>query len=111
MIKPCMSPSKPNNPSDERASNPLRLHVYMRHYCHLCHDFLAQLAPWQQTHGIHIHCIDIDQDASLEERYGSLIPVLTDENNHEICHYFLDETALIAYLNFPHGRGGGLAGG
>lgn len=76
-----------------------QLNVYLRSYCHLCHDLLAKLTPYQQHHGFQINEIDIDSSPALEERYGALIPVLTDVNDNEICHYFLDEAALTAYLS------------
>lgn len=79
-------------------ANPLQLTVYLRRYCHLCHDLLAKLLPYQQQFGLQISEIDIDTDPLLEERYGTLIPVLTDANGEEICHYFLDEAMLTAYL-------------
>ncbi|MDP2025488.1 glutaredoxin family protein [Sulfuriferula sp.] len=73
----------------------LVLTVYLRRYCHLCHDLLAQLAP----HGFQVIEVDIDLDPQLEARYGALIPVLTGADDEEICHYFLDEAALTAYLS------------
>ncbi|NOT17303.1 MAG: glutaredoxin family protein [Sulfuriferula sp.] len=77
----------------------ITLHVYLRTYCHLCHDLLSKLAPYQQQYDLHIKQIDIDNDLLLEEQYGTLIPVLTDANNQEICHYFLDDAALTDYLS------------
>lgn len=74
------------------------LTVYLRRYCHLCHDLLAKLLPYQQAFGIQINELDIDTDPLLEERYGALIPVLENEHGEEICHYFLDDAALTAYL-------------
>ncbi len=77
----------------------LVLTVYLRRYCHLCHDLLAQLAPHQVRHGFQVIEVDIDLDPQLEARYGALIPVLTGADDEEICHYFLDEAALTAYLS------------
>lgn len=76
-----------------------KLTVYLRPYCHLCHDLLAKLIPYQQHYHLEIVEIDIDSNPALEEQYGALIPVLTDANNNEICRYFLDEGALTAYLS------------
>ena len=75
-----------------------RLYVYLRPYCHLCHELLNQLAPYQTRYGLEITPIDIDTDTELEARYGAYIPVLTGADDTEICHYFLDEAALTAYL-------------
>ena len=94
-----MSPLKlTENGTDGVAMQPLRLRVYLRTYCHLCHDLLDRLQSWPEHHRFSVEQIDIDQDPDLEERYGTLIPVLTDDQDQEICHYFLDEHALTAYL-------------
>ena len=77
----------------------LVLTVYLRRYCHLCHDLLARLAPHQARHGFQVIEVDIDLDPQLEARYGALIPALTGADDEEICHYFLDEAALTAYLS------------
>ena len=77
----------------------LVLTVYLRRYCHLCHDLLAQLVPHQARHGFQVIEVDIDLDPQLEARYGALIPALTGADDEEICHYFLDEAALTAYLS------------
>lgn len=74
------------------------LTVYLRRYCHLCHDLVAALVPHQARWGFELREVDIDTDPELEERYGTLIPVLTGADGREICHYFLDEQALTAYL-------------
>ncbi len=76
----------------------VHLTVYVRTYCHLCHDLLKQLRSWQARYPLRIRTIDIDQDPALEHRYGEWVPVLVDANDNEICHYFLDETALTAHL-------------
>jgi hypothetical protein len=41
--------------------------------------------------------VDIDRDVDLVCRYDSLVPVLC-LGESEICHYFFDESALIAAL-------------
>jgi len=41
--------------------------------------------------------VDIDRDTDLIRRYDSLIPVLCIGET-EVCHYFFDESALIAAL-------------
>ncbi len=75
-----------------------QLTVYLRRYCHLCHDLIAELAPYQTRYGVRINQVDIDTDPALEARYGQFIPVLADANGVEICHYLLDDIALTAYL-------------
>jgi hypothetical protein len=64
-----------------KRASPL-LTVYSRSYCHLCDDMIAALHQ-------------------LQGRYGELVPVLTadqPEGEHELCHYFLDEPAVTAFL-------------
>jgi len=41
-----------------------------------------------------VEVIDVDSDPALEARYGEYVPVLVDPDGLEICHYFLDLTAL-----------------
>jgi hypothetical protein len=41
--------------------------------------------------------VDIDRDVELIRRYDTLVPVLCLDDT-EICHYFFDESALIAAL-------------
>jgi hypothetical protein len=41
--------------------------------------------------------VDIDRDVELVRRYDTRVPVLC-RGDIEICHYFFDESALIAAL-------------
>jgi glutaredoxin len=75
----------------------VRLTVLSRDYCHLCHDMIAALEPLQAERGFSLHIIDIDAHPALVEKYDELVPVLL-ASEIEICHYFLDVTALDAYL-------------
>lgn len=77
---------------------PVELRVYLRQYCHLCHDLLSCLREFETGFILHIQIIDIDNDPQLETKYGEWIPVLTDKHDQEICHYFFDAQALTAYL-------------
>ena len=36
----------------------------------------------------------VDSDPALEERFGELVPVLTDPHGNELCHYRLDPEVL-----------------
>jgi len=53
--------------------------------------FSGQLQPIDWTE------VDIDREVELIRRYDSLVPVLC-LGDTEICHYFFDESALIAAL-------------
>lgn len=73
------------------------LTVYVREYCHLCHEMVAAIEALQPVYAFDLKVIDVDEDMALESRYGNLVPVLT-ANDEEICHYRLDPAALDAYF-------------
>jgi hypothetical protein len=75
---------------------------------------LEQLRRMQALLAFELEVVDVDGDASLESRYGELVPVLLD-GEWEICHYHLDRKALETYLTertapravaLPDGRNG-----
>ncbi|MFL6718919.1 MAG: glutaredoxin family protein [Burkholderiaceae bacterium] len=77
--------------------------LYSRSYCHLCDDMLAALQSHPQSHQFRIDVIDVDADENLVRQYDELVPVLNgvkpDGSNVTICHYFLDQAALDAFLS------------
>jgi glutaredoxin len=73
------------------------LTVYGREYCHLCSDMVEALEALRPAYGFTLQVVDVDQDEALEQRYGTLVPVLVADGE-EICHYFLDREALDAHL-------------
>jgi len=75
----------------------VRLTLYYREDCHLCDDFRRALLRLQPELGFETDEVDIDRDVDLVRRYDSRVPVLS-LGDQEICHYFLDETALRAAL-------------
>lgn len=75
----------------------LTLTLYSREYCSLCGNMSQALEPWQKRYGFNVEVVDVDADPVLEARYDELVPVLADGDT-EICHWFLDEQALAAYL-------------
>ena len=73
--------------------------VYGREECHLCRDMILALQNLQEHESFDFRVIDIDSDPDLITLYGEKIPVLVSSaNNQEICHYFLDLSALDDYL-------------
>ncbi|HHL45052.1 MAG TPA: glutaredoxin family protein [Gammaproteobacteria bacterium] len=76
----------------------MNLTLYTRSYCHLCEDMHKALLPYQQRYGFKLELIDVDSDAQLERRFDELVPVLM-AGEEEICHYFLDEAALLNYFS------------
>ncbi|MBZ0095052.1 MAG: glutaredoxin family protein [Sulfuricella sp.] len=73
------------------------LTVYGREDCHLCHDMIAALEVFRPEYKFSLEVVDVDEDETLERRYGHLVPVLAG-NGVEICHYHLDPGALAAYF-------------
>ena len=72
----------------------MHLTLYGRTYCHLCEDMAHALERLQPELGFRFEVHDVDAEAALERRYGERVPVLVDAQGREICHYFLDESAL-----------------
>ena len=75
-----------------------KLTVLSRGYCHLCHQMIAQLEGLRGRHDFRVEVVDVDLDPVLEEKWGEKVPVLLDDGEREICHYFLDVDALEARL-------------
>ena len=78
----------------------IRFTLYSRSWCHLCEDMLAALGALEQPgQAFDVEVIDVDADPALEARFNELVPVLYgDLAEPELCHYFLDEAAVRAYV-------------
>lgn len=76
--------------------------LYSRSYCHLCDDMLAALRAIDGAHKFAIEVVDVDSDEQLLALYDELVPVLfarADNRPAErLCHYFLDEKAVQAFI-------------
>lgn len=76
----------------------MELILYYREKCHLCDAMRKALVAFsRKQQPIHWHEIDIDRDLELVRRYDARVPVLCN-GNIEICHFFFDESALLAAL-------------
>ncbi len=71
----------------------MKLKLYGRVYCGLCTVMHEQLLA-QAADRYKVEWIDIEDIDELEALYGELVPVLTDEQGEEICHFHLDQQAL-----------------
>lgn len=88
----------------------VRFTLYSRSYCHLCEDMLHALQALQdEGQRFEIDVVDVDADPALVERFDELVPVLFgDLGKPELCHYFLDEAAVRAYVaGMPAEHAGG----
>ena len=86
-----------------------RFVVYSRSWCHLCEDMLAALRNCMARAGsaYALDVVDVDADPALVARFDELVPVLhavhDDGRSTELCHYHLDESALLRYLGVHAG--------
>jgi hypothetical protein len=78
-------------------TDPRRLTLLVRAYCHLCDDMREALAPLAARFGWAIEEIDIDADAVLEKRWGESVPVLL-AGERELCRHRIDAALLTAFL-------------
>lgn len=58
----------------------------------------AALVPWQERLGFALEIVEIDEDPVLLARFSDRVPVLA-QGEREVCHYVLDERALLEVLN------------
>ncbi len=74
--------------------------LYSRSWCHLCDDMLAALLKLQgEERRFDVTVVDVDADEALVARFDELVPVLFGRPGQpELCHYFLDEAAVRAYV-------------
>jgi thioredoxin-like negative regulator of GroEL len=74
-----------------------KLILYYRKSCHLCNDMWQHLRELQAERNFELVRVDVDSQLELQQRFGSLIPVLLGDNQI-ICNYSLDPEALDRYL-------------
>jgi thioredoxin reductase (NADPH) len=85
-------------PPDEGAANGIRLTLYSRSYCHLCEEMLAALRSLPVERELLLEVVDVDDDPTLEARFGDLVPVLM-HGGTEISRYRLDPERVRAHLS------------
>ena len=78
-----------------------QLTLYYREGCHLCEAMLQALRGLQPRLGFGLTLVDIDRRQDLRQRYDEWVPVLS-AGAEEICHYHLDEAALLAWCRDSH---------
>lgn len=59
---------------------------------------LAALQDLRGEYVFDVAMIDVDADPVLEAKYDELVPILTDSEDLELCHYFLDVPKVREYL-------------
>ena len=78
----------------------VELTLYYREGCHLCESMLQALRGLRSRPAFELQLIDIDRDPELRQRYDEWVPVLC-QGDREICHYHLDEAAVMAVFTKP----------
>ncbi len=73
------------------------LTLYSRQWCHLCDDMESALEALQRELRFDLEILDVDAFPDLEALYDEKVPVLVG-GDQEICHHFLDRSAVRAYL-------------
>lgn len=79
------------------AESPLRLTLLSRSYCHLCHEMLAAIETLKAEFEFVVDVVEVDNDATLEARYGDEVPVLLHWER-ELARHRLDPGNLRLYL-------------
>lgn len=75
----------------------MTLTLMYREYCGLCRQMRDDLQPYLCRYGLTLEILDVDSRPDWEARYDELVPVLLCGET-EICHWHLDEAALLAFL-------------
>ena len=73
----------------------MHLTLYQRDDCHLCDLALDVLA---QARAPEFDSVFIDEDEGLEQRYGTRVPVLRDEDGGRELEWPFDTGSLAAWL-------------
>ena len=71
--------------------------LLLRRYCHLCEEMESLVAPLLAAVGLALERVDVDEDAELEARYGTDVPVLLYAGK-VICRHRADAAAVQAWL-------------
>ena len=81
--------------------------LFHKEDCGLCDQVLAELEAFIRDHGLEkqvcLRLMDILDNTEWYDRYSERIPVVM-VNNQIVCHFFLDEPALLRALGMESGR-------
>lgn len=69
--------------------------LFQRDYCHLCDQALAVMA---EARAPDFDSVWVDDDAGLEERYGTRVPVLRDQRSGRELDWPFDAAQVRAFV-------------
>ena len=75
----------------------MKLTLYTRADCRLCDDMRGALDTYLARYPLDLELVDVDRNPELWHLHGARVPVLALDGE-EVCHYFLDESALLVRL-------------
>ena len=75
----------------------IRITLYSRRDCHLCHDMRAVVDEVARVIALEVEELDIDEDTQLTAVYDTEVPVLA-VNGRKAFKYTVDAAALRARL-------------
>ncbi len=78
-----------------------RVHLYQRSGCSLCEAVASELDAMHSQHQFEVITRDVDSDEEWYQKYNLLVPVITDADENELCHYFLDSEVVAEYFSSP----------
>ena len=71
----------------------VRVTLYSRHGCHLCHEMRAVVAAVGRELPLEVEEVDVDRDPALVAAYGDQLPVLL-VNGRKAFKYRVDAATL-----------------
>ena len=87
-----------SRPHSGRLFMQTRYVLYQRDYCHLCDQALAVMA---EARAPDFDSLWVDDDETLEARYGTRVPVLRDSEDGREMDWPFDAAAVRAFVG-PH---------
>ncbi|TDR32305.1 glutaredoxin family protein [Hydromonas duriensis] len=75
--------------------------LYSRETCHLCHDMYEELRLWQTRINFTFDVMDIDEDVTLQQKYGMMVPALCNTAGEVLCYGRLNPDVLTLQINDP----------
>jgi thiol-disulfide isomerase/thioredoxin len=73
--------------------------VYLRSDCSLCEAVAMELEQMHTQFDFNVEYRDVDSHEIWRQKYDQLVPVICDERDHELCHFFLDPQKLAEYFS------------